>query len=94
MPLNLNKLFPQVGSMISRLKDDGIGWQERLKCAQKTLRAEDADRLADKIKASKTTWLVAGIVDGLDKAYPPPPVPDDFSVLATDGSHIAVDRHR
>ena len=32
-------------------------------------------------------------MEGLNKRYPLPPAPADFTVIATDGSHIDVDRH-
>ena len=96
MPLDLNKVFPQVGGMIARLKAEGAARQERLQCALDTLHSQSRNQseLARKIKAAKTTWLVAGLVDGLDQCYEPPPTPKEFTILATDGSHIAVDRHR
>ncbi|MFC1938683.1 DNA double-strand break repair nuclease NurA [Chloroflexota bacterium] len=82
--------------MITRLKAEGGARQERLQYALDTLHAQDRNQsdLAQKIAAAKTTWLVAGLVDGLDRCYQPPPIPDEFTILATDGSHIAVDRHR
>jgi hypothetical protein len=82
--------------MITRLKAEGAAKQERLQYALDTLHAQARNQsdLARKIKAAKTTWLVAGLVDGLDHGYKPPPTPDEFTILATDGSHIAVDRHR
>jgi len=52
------------------------------------------DSLRTKFASSKTTWLVAGLVDGLDQHYKASPVPEEFTVIATDGSHIDVDRHR
>jgi hypothetical protein len=58
------------------------------------MQAADFEKLKKKVAKSKTTWLVAGLVDGLDKAFPCPKPPADFSVLATDGSHIDVDRHQ
>ena len=96
MPLDLDKVLPQVGGMITRLKAEGDARQERLQYALDTLHAQARNQsdLARKIKAAKTTWLVAGLVDGLDRGYKPPPTPDEFTILATDGSHIAVDRHR
>jgi hypothetical protein len=50
--------------------------------------------LKRKIKAGKTTWLVADIVEGLNKRYPLPTTPKDFTVLGADGSHIDIDRHQ
>jgi len=94
--LDLTKVAAQVISMISGLRDRRAEQEKRLKFALETLfsPAIDLDDLKKKIKASKTTWLVADIVEGLNKCYPLPPIPTDFTVLATDGSHIDVDRHR
>jgi hypothetical protein len=98
LPLDLDKVVPQVGGMIARLKADGA---ERHKCLNLALdllcrETLDLGLLREKIVASrgKTTWLVADLVDGLSQRYPPPPPPAEFTVLATDGSHIDVDRHR
>jgi len=86
----------QVGGMIVRLKAGSKERQEHLQCALDTLhnKATDLDYLQRKIASSKTTWLVAGLVDGLDQHYKPPPLPPEFTVMATDGSHIDVDRHK
>lgn len=96
MSLDLTKVAAQVIAMISGLRDRRTEQEKRLKFALETLGspAIDLDDLKKKIKAGKTTWLVADIVEGLNKRYPLPPIPSDFTVLATDGSHIDVDRHR
>ena len=96
MPLDLDKVFPQVASMIAGLKAVGVEKQKRLQYALEVLHSQPGDLtdLAKKIAVAKTTWLVAGLVDGLARHYKPSPAPDEFTVLATDGSHIAVDRHR
>jgi hypothetical protein len=82
--------------MISGLKDRHAEREKRLKFALETLGspAIDLDALKKKIKAGKTTWLVAELVEGLNKHYPAPPTPTDFTVMASDGSHIDVDRHQ
>jgi hypothetical protein len=94
--LDLTKVAGQVIAMIAGLRDSRAEQEKRLRFALDTLGDEaiDLDDLKQKIKASKTTWLVADIVEGLDKRYPLPPAPADFTVLATDGSHIDVDRHQ
>jgi hypothetical protein len=82
--------------MVARLKAGAGERQERLRFALDTLhgRAADFDYLRKKIAASRTTWLVADLVSGLDRHYEASPLPDEFTVIATDGSHIDVDRHR
>ncbi|MFC2070281.1 DNA double-strand break repair nuclease NurA [Chloroflexota bacterium] len=96
MSLDLARVASQVGEMLSRLKDDLRGRQERLKYALETVRnqSEDIENLKNKITSSKTTWLVADLVDGLDPHYKALPLPSDFTVIATDGSHIDIDRHQ
>jgi len=96
MSLDLTKLVSQVGDMVARLKAGRREREERLQHARDALgsAAEDLEALGNKIAASRTTWLVAHLVDGLDGRYVAPPVPADFTVVATDGSHIDVDRHR
>jgi GNAT superfamily N-acetyltransferase len=96
MSLDLTKVAAQVGSMVARLKAGGEDRQKRLRNALNVLndKSLDLDKLGKKIEASQTTWLVAGLVDGLSPRYKPPPLPPDFSVVATDGSNIDVDRHK
>ena len=96
MALDLTRLVAQVGEMVSRLKSDAGERRLRLDRAQKALAdySGQAEALKNKIAASSGLGLVAGIVDGLNGHYPPPPLPDDFAVFASDGSQIDVDRHR
>jgi len=96
--LDLTKVASQVGGMVARLKADGEEKQKHLNYALDVLRDKsiDLDHLKKKIEDSKgkTTWLVAGLVDGLDRHYKALSLPPEFTVIATDGSHIDVDRHR
>ena len=96
MSLDLTKVASQVGEMLSRLKASLSERQGRLQYALDTLhrQADNIDNLKKKIAHSKTTWLVAGLVDGLDEHSKAPLLPAEFTVIATDGSHIDVDRHR
>ncbi len=96
MSLDLDKVAPQVGEMIGRLRSGLDQRQELLQRALDVMRDRSADvgALRTKIDQSKTTWLVAGLIDGLDGVCSPPPLPADFTVIATDGSHIEVDRHQ
>jgi hypothetical protein len=96
MSLDLTKVAAQVGALIAGLKDNRAVREQRLRFALGTLSdsAIDLGALKKKVTAGKTTWLVAEITEALDKRYPLPKAPPDFTVLATDGSHIDVDRHR
>jgi hypothetical protein len=81
--------------MISGLRDKRAEQEKHLRFALDTMESPDIDldALKRKIKAGKTTWLVADIVEGLNNRYPAPVIPTDFTVMAADGSHIDVDRH-
>jgi hypothetical protein len=96
MALDLTKVASQVTGMIAGLWHSRAEQEKHLKFAIETIGnpAIDLDALKQKIKDGKTTWLVAEIVEGLNKRYPLPPHPDDFTVIAADGSHIDVDRHQ
>ncbi|MFC1977933.1 DNA double-strand break repair nuclease NurA [Chloroflexota bacterium] len=96
MSFDLTKVASLVGGMVARLKAGGEEKRKRLNHALEVLgdKSTDIDYLKKKIAASKTTWLVAGLVDGLDRHYKALSLPAEFTVIATDGSHIDVDRHR
>ncbi len=95
MALDLTKVAAQVGEMVNRIKDRHKQRHERLVKATDELHrtSEDFESLQKKIARSKTTWLVAELVEGLENAFPQPKPPSDFTVIASDGSHIDVDRH-
>jgi hypothetical protein len=93
--LDLSRVVKQITEMVVRLK---TGRQERLERITRAVgilrsQADKLDSLKKKIALSKTTWLVAEPVEVLDKCVPTPDTPPAFTVIATDGSHIDVDRH-
>ena len=95
MSLDLGQVVAQIGEMAASLR---AGERERgvkLNFALETLRSSDIelDKLRQKIETSRTTWLVAGIREKIDLCQPALSCPEDFVVLASDGSHIDVDRH-
>lgn len=96
MSLDLTKVASQVGVLLTRLKEGLSERNEHLRNALEAahVQSENLDGLKKKISASRTTWLVAEITDGLDLHFELPSLPSDFTVIATDGSHIDVDRHR
>ena len=95
MSLDLTKVASQVGEMLSRLKAGLSERREHLEYALDTAHNQsDINKLREKIAAARTTWLVADLADGLDLHYRAPSLPAEFNVIAADGSHIDVDRHR
>ncbi len=96
MSLDLTKITEQVSDMVARLRVDGKERREHLQYGLGVLqdKATELDYWRKKVSSSKTTWLVAGLVDKPDEHYKAPPLPAEFTVIATDGSHIDVDRHR
>jgi hypothetical protein len=96
MSLDLSKLVGQIVDLAASLKSKAGERQARLEFALSTLRSSAADlnALKQKLESSKTTWLVAGLQESIDLRRAAPHCPDDFIVLASDGSHIDVDRHQ
>jgi len=96
MSLDLNKVSGQVEEMVQQLKSS---FSDRQSLILKSLEimhehSRDLVLLKEKIANSQTTWLVAGLLDELDRKYFSLPSPPDYTVIATDGSHIEIDRHQ
>lgn len=96
MPLDLAQIVAQIKGMTAMLRVREPEKQERLRSALDIFHSQAAefDSLKPRIESSKTTWLVAGLGGKIDLHQSPPVCPQDFIVLASDGSHIDVDRHR
>jgi hypothetical protein len=94
--LDLSKIVDQITSMVAGLKSHRDERQQQLNHALYILHSQsnNTERLEKKIEASKLTWLVAHLVEPVDRHYQPQPLPPEFTVIATDGSHIDVDRHQ
>jgi len=95
MSLDLNQVAVQIDGMAASLKAEEENWKGCLGRALETLHLQSAnlDSLRKKIESSKTSWLVAGVSLQLVGSHQPSPCPPDFAVIASDGSHIDVDRH-
>jgi GNAT superfamily N-acetyltransferase len=95
MSLDLSQVAVQIAGLAHRLKTEGKGRLERLEHAVNLFHAVEIDSLGRKIEASadRVAWPVAGLAGGLAVSYPVPECPPCFTVAATDGSHIDVDRH-
>ena len=96
MALDLSKIVNQITGMVGNLKAHRDEKRQQLQHAVAILHSQsnNLEQLAKKIEASKPTWLVARLVEPIDRHYQPQPAPKEFTVIATDGSHIDVDRHQ
>ncbi len=95
MPLNFSRVATQIQYMATTLKADQQNRESRLVLAIDTLKKQSTsiESLMRKLEISKTSWLVAGLIDGLSEHFQPPPCPADYTAIASDGSHIDIDRH-
>ena len=95
MSLDLSQVAVQIAGLVHRLKTEDKGRVERIERAINLVHAVDIDSLGRKIEASadRVSWPVAGLAGGLARSHPPHECPPGFTVAATDGSHIDVDRH-
>jgi hypothetical protein len=97
MTLDISQISGQISEMVSKIKTGNRERGEHLKAAMTKLNDPDInlEMLKRKIAAARTpNWSPAGIVEGFSQRYAPPAAPLEYSVLATDGSNIAVDRHK
>lgn len=95
MSLDITRVAGQIGLMAEQLKQRGANHSVHLAAAASRLSSGiDADTIRDKVRRSKTSFLLAKPISGIDERYQPSFPPLTYSVLATDGSHIDFDRHR
>jgi len=95
MPLRLNGFYDRVVELAKTLPDHSPN--RRLEDVLTWFRQADPDRLRRKLAqrsgSARIPWLVATPLATLATRFPLPPLPDDFSIVATDGSSIPPDRH-
>lgn len=93
--LNFPFLKPQVNKMIEEKRKLEEGFLEKINLAwsEFKLRSKDWEKLSEKVKLSKTSWLLPCIFSSFDGTYPLPPRPSSYTALSSDGSQIFPDRH-
>ncbi|HIE17904.1 MAG TPA: DNA double-strand break repair nuclease NurA [Dehalococcoidia bacterium] len=96
MSLDLTNVIGQIWDLAAAVRSRETERKTRLDFAVETLKsvATDFDGLRRRVETGKTTWLVAALKERADLCQPAPPCPEDFIVLASDGSHIDIDRHQ
>ena len=94
--LDFVSLQKQLNDMVREQKSTHRSYTDKVDIAQGKLNewAERWKELVDKLKKSRTSWLLADdIHEPLNQRYPLSPCPKDITVIATDGSQIFPDRH-
>lgn len=95
MALDLTQIVLQLDSVlpdIKKLQADRRQWLYNACATLKTFDVDEYEVLRQTHERSLNYPIVA-ITRSPDVVYDPPPLPSDFSVVSTDGSHIDVDRH-
>lgn len=95
MSLDLTQTAIQIDRMAQELRSRDAGRRSRIERAVETLLRFDAEEYAEKLLSSRQTlaWSLPGVPEDPAARHAAPAAPDDFCVVATDGSHIDVDRH-
>ena len=95
MALDLTSTALQIDRMAVELKERNNDKFRRLQTAVDIVADFDVDAYRAKLEESRSTllWNVPSFTGDPAKSYPPVPVPEDFCVVAVDGSHIDIDRH-
>ena len=95
MTLRLTDVIAQIEGMAQEFQRQSRESGQRLERALATLEQVDRVALAARMEksAGKVTWLAPRLLDAPAATYPAPPCPPDYTIIATDGSHIDVDRH-
>ncbi len=95
MPLDLGNTAMQIDRMAAGLKGRAYEKRQRLERALETARGFDPVSYEDKRNRSgpAAAWRLPTASDSPGAAYPAQPPPDDYRVIATDGSDIGADRN-
>lgn len=94
MSLDLLQVAPQIQEMAREVGAHRQAFARRLDVAMDLMRTWD-DRLTElrALAHSGQPWLVAEPLEPLLATRAAPPLPDDVTVVATDGSQVDLDRH-
>ncbi len=95
MSLDLSKTALQIDQMARDLKSRQSDRRLKLRRAIEVVGSFNADDYESKRLQSDTTlaWNAPLVPDIPTARYGPPPLPEDFCVVAVDGSHVDIDRH-
>lgn len=93
--LDLSRVYQHIEAMVDQHKTNVNDSKQKLIKASQTLSALEGGLkdIVAKVKDSKTSWLVAEPVEDVTILHSLPDVPEDYTVLASDGSQLFPDHH-
>lgn len=96
MTLDIAQVYGQIEAMATDVKARQADYGQKFDFALQTISiiSDNQEQLDRKIQNARTTWLVAGLKEKIGVRRPLKTCPDNFIVVASDGSHIDVDRHQ
>lgn len=91
MPLDLTRITGDLNEMVERI--DAAESRARLARLPELFGAVDPEELRSRLDTARTSWLVARPAGDFSGGIPAPQLLGDYTVVASDGSFIAPDRH-
>ena len=93
--LDLARLMPCIEEMVTWQKGQSSLRGNQISLASVTMgkAGKDWKSAAERIHASNTSWLPAGLLERPDERHTAAPAPEEYLACATDGSQIAPDRN-
>ncbi len=96
MPLDINRILGQIDTLAAEIKSRRVDFIKKIRLSTNLMDSlgKNPSEIVRKLEQSRTSWLVAGIKEGINQSKKAEYLPTDFCVMGSDGSHIDVDRHR
>ena len=91
MTLDLARIAERIASLVGSI--DPAQERERFAALDRAWAGADSAEIAMRLRDAKPAFLVARMSEAVQAAHPLPPIPNSYTVGATDGSMIAPDRH-
>jgi hypothetical protein len=91
MPLDLAAIIDQINAMAAAVTSGAS--EERRKTLEDVWDSLDTDEVNRRYRTAKTSFLLAESPVDYRSTFPLPPIPESYSVAASDGSFILPDRH-
>ena len=93
MPFDFELITEKLQKAVKSIKSDDSLHHERVDKLIDFYKKTDPQTIEQKRNEGNHKWLAAKFLDNNATIYDPKQIPQDYRVIAVDGSHIDVDRH-